>query len=60
MPSNIRYVTNLPADDIERIVSMVEHQGVLYVATGRNVYRLQNDSLVPLKFEVLPAEPING
>lgn len=43
----------------ERIVSMIEHQGSVYVATERRVYRMVKDSLtdtvkfVPVIFDRL-------
>jgi hypothetical protein len=35
----------------ETIVSMVEHNGTIYVATQHKVYRLIDDVFVPLRFK---------
>jgi hypothetical protein len=49
-------------DPGERIVSMVEHQGTVYVATERHVYRMQKDAqtdtvrFLPVVFHKLPEQ----
>lgn len=49
-------------DPGERIVSMVEHQGTIYLATERHVYRMQKDALadsvrfLPVVFHKLPEQ----
>ena len=37
----------------DRIVSMVEFKGTIFVATEHRVYRLIDDTFVPVAFEVV-------
>lgn len=35
----------------EPIVGLIEHKGVVFVATSRRIFRVQDDRLIPLKIE---------
>ncbi|MDP2618618.1 MAG: hypothetical protein Q8P46_00335 [Hyphomicrobiales bacterium] len=40
-------------DDDEQGVSMVQHEGRIFVATSKRVYVVIDDKLVPLKIETV-------
>ena len=38
-------------DEEKKVVSMIEFQGKVYVATEKGIYRIEDDKLVRLEFE---------
>ena len=46
----VKYITALPTD--EKCVGMVTFEGSVLIATDRGVYRLSDNKLVPIEFEV--------
>ena len=55
MKSSLRNWTFVPGTDpFLRIVGICAHKDMLIVATEAGVYRLEGDTLKPLKFEVKP------
>lgn len=50
-----RYIVRIPKRE-GRIVSMVEHDGRILVASERRVYQVEGDRLIPLKFRKVKGE----
>ena len=50
--SNIKYVTSLPKG--EKIVGIVEHDGKIFIASSKGVYKLVECILEPIEFKHIP------
>ncbi len=42
-----------------KVVGIVEHNGLVIVATEYAVFRLQGDEMVPIRFQDLPGVPVH-
>ncbi len=60
--SNIKFAFAKPEDDENRcIVSMLEHQGRMYMATEKGIYRLEGEKVIRLEIvDNTPLKAPNG
>jgi hypothetical protein len=49
------YINNDPYEfsDSEQIVSLINCNGTVYVATSKRVFKLDEDKLIPIKIKIL-------